>query len=72
MGLIDHTAALIAELRRHSIDVSPDEVPGIVHSGIDNLLDRRGIELSPEEVTTLHLITYELRKDYESTRQKVY
>lgn len=64
MGLINHTSALIAELRRHSIDVSPDDVPAIVRMGVDNLLDRSGLELKPEDVTTLHLITHSLRNEF--------
>jgi EAL domain-containing protein (putative c-di-GMP-specific phosphodiesterase class I) len=67
MAMIDHhSAALINELRRHGITVSVDDIPGILRSGIDNLLDQRGIELNPESVTVLHLILHELRSDYEN------
>jgi hypothetical protein len=62
MAMIDHhSAALINELRRHGITVTVNDVPGILRSGIDTLLERHGLELEPEAVTILHLITFELR-----------
>jgi hypothetical protein len=64
--MIDHNSALINELSQHGITVTVNDVPGILRSGIDNLLDQRGIELNPESVTVLHLILHELRSDYEN------
>ena len=62
--MIDHhSAALINELRRHGITVSADDVPGIIQTGIDNLLEGHGKELKPEDITTLHLMLHELRHE---------
>lgn len=63
MGTLNHHSVLINELRRHGITISVENVPAIVQAGIDNLLDRQGLELKPEDVTTLHLILHELRNE---------
>lgn len=60
--MIDHSAALINELQRHGITISVDDIPGILRSGIDTLLDRHGLELKAEDTTVLHLILHSIRE----------
>jgi hypothetical protein len=57
----DHESALINTLATHGITIGSEDVPQVLKQGIDNILSKHGVELPSEEVTTLHLILFELR-----------
>jgi hypothetical protein len=66
----DHRTALIRQLEKHGIKVCTDLIPEILTLGVDTFLERHGKELLAEDTTTLHLILFSIREEYE--RPKVF